>query len=31
MLCHSEKYYAARRQRRNRLKRDIVDNLSAWE
>jgi hypothetical protein len=30
MLCHLEKYYSARRQRRNRLKKDILDSLAAW-
>jgi hypothetical protein len=29
-LCHSGKYFSARRQRRERLKRDVTDNLRAW-
>jgi len=31
MLCHSGKYFSARRQRREQLKRDIIDNPRAWE
>ncbi len=30
MLCHSGKYFAERRQRREQLKRDITENLRAW-
>ena len=30
-LCHSGKYFSARRQRREQLKRDITDNLRGWE
>ncbi len=31
MLCHSGKYFSARRQRRERLKRDIAENLVGCE
>ena len=30
MLCHSAKYFSARRQRRDQLKRDIAENLARW-
>ena len=30
MLCHSGKYFSARRQRRDQLKRDIAENLAGW-
>jgi hypothetical protein len=30
MLCHADKYFSARRQRRGQLKRDIAENLASW-
>ena len=30
MLCHSGKYFSARRQRRDQLKRDIAEDLANW-
>ena len=30
MLCHSGKYFSARRQRREQLKLDIAENLASW-
>lgn len=30
MLCHADKYFSARRQRRDELKRNISDNCASW-
>ena len=31
MLCHAGKYFSARRQRRDQLKRDIAEDLANWQ
>lgn len=31
MMCHSQKYFSAKRQRRRALQQDIVENLRSWE
>jgi len=31
VLCHAGKYFSARRQRRDQLKRDIAEDLANWQ